>query len=96
MQPENEEESVQSAMEEALEGGERAADLRRFVTILVARFEGLKLDFQSEDDEIQKKRIKRELKKVAEQISVLSEEAQIAEFVEDAVRVGIEMRKLEN
>ena len=96
MSHENEELSVQNAMEEALEGGERAADLRRFIAILVARFEGLKADFKSEDDETQKNRIKRELKKVAEQISVLSEEAQIAEFVEDAVRVGIEMRKLEN
>ena len=83
-------------MQEALEGGERAADLRRFIAILVARFDGLKADFKSEDDAVQKNRIKRELKKVQEQIAVLSEEAQIAEFVEDAVRVGIEMRKLEN
>ncbi len=96
MSRKNEEESYQNAMEEALEGGERADDLRRLIAVLVARYEGMEADLKSEDDPEQKKRIERDLKKVREQIAILKEEAQIAEFVEDAVRVGIEMRKLEN
>jgi len=40
--------------------------------------------------------LRKKLVTLDEQIEVLREEADITEFVEDAVRVGLEMRKLEN
>ncbi|MDF2441056.1 MAG: hypothetical protein JWN98_2040 [Abditibacteriota bacterium] len=86
----------ESAIEEALGEEPRAAELRRMRDALLERRRLLLLDLKTVEDGAAREKLKRELTKLQEHIKVLSEEADITNFVEDAVRVGIEMRKLEN
>jgi len=97
--------NAEQAVEEALEGEPRADELRQMRASLVLRrarlIEDLKavkaddaLDEKAKVDE--SKKIRRDLAKLDEQIQVLGEEANISAFVEDAVRVGIEMRRMQN
>ena len=85
----------EDAISEALENEPRAAELKRMAILLVERRTGLLADFETAGQS-ERPKLKRDISKLSEQISVLREEANITEFIEDAVRVGIEMRKMEN
>lgn len=84
-----------AAVDEALEGEPRAHELRKMRASLLLRRTRLMEDFRVANED-ERRKIKRDLMKLEEQIHVLGEEANISAFVEDAVRVGIEMRKLQN
>ena len=87
--------NAEQAVDEALEGEPRADELRRMRAALLLRRARLIEDFKASNAD-ERKKIRRDLKKLEEQIQVLGEEANITKFVEDAVRVGIEMRKMQN
>ena len=97
--------NAEQAIEEALEGEPRADELRRMRGALLLRRTRLVEDLKAIDAdenidvdsaEAERKKIRRDIAKLEEQIQVLSEEANISKFVEDAVRVGIEMRRMQN
>jgi hypothetical protein len=92
----HDDEAYAAALDEALEGESPAAELRRMSALLRERRARLAEDLATTTDEKERLRLKKELDKLDEGARVLLEEAQINQFVEDAVRVGIEMRKLEN
>lgn len=85
----------QAAIEEALGDEPRAVELRQMQAMLRERQRRLRNDLQVMNEPKEREHIERELEKLDEQIQVLGEEANISSFVEDAVRVGIEMRKLQ-
>jgi hypothetical protein len=84
----------EGALDEALGEEPRAAELRRMMNVLLQRRAGLKEELKVIEDAKVRSRAEKDLEKLNEQIAVLREEADISEFVEDAVRVGIEMRKM--
>lgn len=97
--------NADQAVEEALEGEPRAHELKQMRLHLVQRRARLVEDIkaihvdETMDDaakEAETKKIRRDIGKLDEQIQVLGEEADISKFVEDAVRVGIEMRRMQN
>jgi uncharacterized membrane protein YgaE (UPF0421/DUF939 family) len=81
------------ALGEALGDEPRAHELRDMKRVLSERRARLSNDFDHADDDQERESLRRELKKLDEQIAILAEEAEITKFVEDAVRVGIEMRR---
>ena len=86
----------EAAVEEALEGQSPSAELRRMSGLLSERRKRLVEDLATTTDPKERARVEKEIDKLDEGARVLMEEAQINQFVEDAVRVGIEMRKLDN
>jgi hypothetical protein len=96
MEQEREDEVVEAAMNEALEQEPRASELYSMAQVLLRRFHGLKDDLNQESDPAKREKIKKDLIKLREQIQVLTEEAGITQFVEETVRVGIEMRRYED
>ncbi len=97
--------NAEQAVDEALEGEPRAVELKRMRAALLLRrarliedLKAVKIDetMDSKSREAEAKKIRRDLVKLQEQIQVLGEEASISSFVEDAVRVGIEMRRMQN
>lgn len=87
--------NAEQAVDEALDGEPRADELRQMRAALLLRRARLIEDFKASNAN-ERKKIRRDLEKLEEQIQVLSEEANITAFVEGAVRVGIEMRKMQN
>lgn len=81
------------ALAEALGDEPRAQELRDMKRVLSERRARLSNDFDHTSDDTERESLRRELKKLDEQIAILAEEAEITKFVEDAVRVGIEMRR---
>ena len=90
----NETPHYDDATDEALEGEPRAAQLQSFQRVLAQRLAGYVEELKTETDEKKRETLLRDIKKLREQVRVLGEEADITQFVEDAVRVGIEMRKM--
>ena len=97
--------NAEQAVEEALEGEPRAAELKQMRASLLLRrarliedLKAAKIDetMNEKSRESESKKIRRDIAKLDEQIQVLGEEASISSFVEDAVRVGIEMRRMQN
>lgn len=97
--------NAEQAVEEALEGEPRAHELRQMRVALLQRrarliedLKAVKVDetIDEKSREAESKKIRRDIAKLDEQIQVLGEEADISKFVEDAVRVGIEMRRMQN
>jgi len=86
---------LEAALEEALGEDPRAEELRHMHALLRQRRKRLIEDMDAEPDEATRERMRKEVGKLEEQIRVLAEEAEITKFVEDAVRVGIEMRRLD-
>ena len=86
---------MQEVLDEALGDEPRAAELKRMRALLVQRRAGLAEDLDGASPE-ERRKLERDLAKLDEQIQVLGEEADITKFVEDAVRVGIEMRRMQN
>lgn len=91
----NHDEQLQGALDEALGEEPRADDLRAMRRVLMERRQRLAADMDAERDNATRDRLHRDVKKLDEQIAVLGEEAEITKFVEDAVRVGLEMRRLQ-
>lgn len=87
---------LEAALEEALGEDPRAEELRRMHLLLRERRTRLMQDMDAEQDEAAREKMRKEVAKLDEQIRVLGEEAEITKFVEDAVRVGIEMRRLQS
>ena len=92
----HEQDLMQAALDEALGDDPRAAELHRMSAILIQRRLFLAEERDKIEDPKERAKLDKELKKLDEGARVLQEEANINQFVEDAVRVGIEMRKLEN
>ena len=86
---------LSNALDEALGEEPRAVELRRMMGTLRDRQNRLRVDMDAESDPHQRDKIEREMNKLDEQIDVLREEADISQFIEDSVRVGVEMRKLQ-
>ena len=88
------EEALESAIDEALEGQPRAEQWQSFVDALMIRRERLQRDLVQAVDESERAQIKAKILEVEEQIRVLDEEARITEFVEDTVKFSHEVRRL--
>ena len=84
----------QHALQEALGDEPRADELRQMWAVLIQRRARLCADLDVAEETTERESLRRELKKLDEQVAVLGEEAEITRFVEDAVRVGLEMRRL--
>jgi hypothetical protein len=87
-------EELQGALQEALGDDPRADELRHMKALLVERRARLSQEMDTAESPPEREALRRELKKLDEQIEVLGEEAEITRFVEDTVRVGLEMRRL--
>jgi hypothetical protein len=85
---------LEAALESAFGEEPRAEELRRMHALLKERRTRLLEEQDAEQDEGTREKMRKEVGKLEEQIRVLAEEADITKFVEDAVRVGIEMRRL--
>jgi uncharacterized membrane protein YgaE (UPF0421/DUF939 family) len=81
------------ALSDALGDEPRAHELRNMKRVLTERRAGLSADLDQAEDDKERESLRRQLMKLDEQIAILAEEAEITKFVEDAVRVGIEMRR---
>jgi tRNA U34 5-carboxymethylaminomethyl modifying GTPase MnmE/TrmE len=88
------EEELSQALDEALGEVPRSRELREMKRVLAERHARLASDLDHADNDREREALRRELKKLDEHIAVLAEEAEITQFVEDAVRVGIEMRRM--
>jgi hypothetical protein len=88
-----EDHELNAAIDEALGDVPRAQQLRDMKRVLDERRTRLQVDFDQCDDDKERESLRRELMKLDEHVAVLGEEAEITSFVEDAVRVGIEMRR---
>jgi hypothetical protein len=86
---------LSNALDEALGEEPRAVELRRMTDTLRDRQNRLRVDLDAESNPQQREKIEREIAKLDEQIAVLREESDISQFIEDSVRVGVEMRKLQ-
>lgn len=84
----------QEALSGALGDDPRADDLRLMRQALVERRQRLLHDLDTAESDPEREKLRRALHTLDEQIAVLGEEAEITSFVEDAVRVGLEMRRL--
>ena len=82
-------------IDEALEGEPHAAELRHMRDLLRQRVALLRGELGDETDPKKRAKLERDLGRLHEQIAALSEEAEISQFIEDSVRVGVEMRKLQ-
>jgi hypothetical protein len=87
-------EELQGALQEVLGEDPRADELRHMKALLVERRARLAREMDTAESPPEREALRRELKKLDEQIEVLGEEAEITRFVEDSVRVGLEMRRL--
>ncbi len=85
---------LQEALSGALGDDPRADDLRAMRHALVERRQRLMHDLDTAESDAERDKLRRALHILDEQIAVLGEEAEITSFVEDAVRVGLEMRRL--
>jgi hypothetical protein len=87
--------AYEAALQEALGESPRSLELRDMVMTLKIRYRRLSAEMDTLEDDVERERLRRDLNKLAEQIKVLSEEAEINAFVEDTLRVNIEMRKFQ-
>jgi len=83
-----------AAVSEALGEEPRASELEEMHAALSERRVRLVHDLDTAEDGVLRDKLRRELTKLDEQIQVLREEANITKFVEDTVRVNLEMRRL--
>lgn len=87
-------ENYAAALDQALEGETPAAELRRMSALLQERRKRLIEDLTATTEPRERAKVEKEIDKLDEGARVLLEEASINQFVEDAVRVGVEMRNL--
>lgn len=87
---------AEAALGEALGEDPRANELRSMAQVLAARLQAFKNEFDETTDAARREKLKKEMLKMRAQILVLSEEADITQFVEDSVRLGVEMQRSED
>lgn len=87
---------MDDAIVEALGDTPRAAELARLKSVLADRRAVLQKELDSETDLDEKHRLEQRMAELEEQISILTEEFVINQFVEDAIQFSHEMRKLQN
>jgi hypothetical protein len=87
-------EQLENALQEAIGEDPRAEELRHMKALLVQRRARLAREMDTAETPPERESLRRELRKLDEQIEVLGEEAEITRFVEDTVRVSLEMRRL--
>jgi hypothetical protein len=85
---------MNEAMQDALGGTPPSVELEQMLRALDVRKQRLQSDLDISDDEAEREHLRREMAQIDEHIAILREEADINRFVEDAVRVSQEMRKL--
>jgi Lhr-like helicase len=85
---------MDEAIEQALEGSERAETWADYVAALEARQQRLERDFEITDDEAERKLLQQKIDEIDEQVQVLREEENITRFVEDTVTFSYELKRL--
>ncbi|MBV9470467.1 MAG: hypothetical protein JO316_21165 [Abitibacteriaceae bacterium] len=88
-----EDEELETALADALGEDSRAAELRQMQAALQHRRELILREIDTVD-EAERRKLNGVLDSLDEQIAILAEEAEITKFIEDSVRVGLEMRRL--
>jgi hypothetical protein len=87
---------MDDAIVDALGDTPKAAELSRMKEILVRHRDVLQRELEAEDRPEEKQKLIARLDEIDQQIQVLSEEATINQFVEDAIHFSHEMRKMQN
>jgi hypothetical protein len=85
---------MSEVLNDALGGTPSSSELEQMVHALGVRKQRLQSDLDLAETEELRGELRSQMAQVDEHIAVLAEEARINRFVEDAVRVGIEMRKM--
>jgi hypothetical protein len=88
------EQSLDAAVEEMLEGSERSEQWRVYIKALLRRRSLLESEFDAISDPEERKILEVKMNEIDEQIKVLSEEASITQFIENAVKYSYEVRRL--
>jgi hypothetical protein len=87
---------TEAALGEALGDEPGSSELRSMAQVLAGRLQAFKAEFDEETDPTRREKLKKEILKLRAQILVLAEEADITRFVEDSVRLGVEMQRSED
>jgi hypothetical protein len=88
------EQALDAAVEEMLEGSERSEQWRVYIAALLRRRSLLEKEFDAISDPEERKILETKMNEIDEQIKVLSEEASITQFIENAVKYSYEVRRL--
>ena len=86
--------NMDEAIDDALEGSERAQTWADYVAALEVRQQRLERDLETTHDAADRTHLQEKLDEIEEQISVLREEEKITRFVEDAVTFSYEIKRL--
>jgi hypothetical protein len=90
----SDEQALDAAIEEMLEGSERSEQWRVYIAALLRRRSLLEKEFDAISDPEERKILETKMNEIDEQIKVLSEEASITQFIENAVKYSYEVRRL--
>jgi hypothetical protein len=82
------EEELDQAIDVALEGAPRAAQLTAMVETLRERRENMLKELRAESDPVKQKEISRRIKELDQQVTKLTEQRAISHFVEMSVRAS--------
>ncbi len=82
------------AIDEALEGSDRAQTWADYVAALEVRQSRLERDLELSHDQDERTNIQQKLDEIDEQIEVLREEEKITKFIEDTVTFSYEVQRL--
>lgn len=88
------EQALDAAVEEMLEGSERSEQWRVYIEALLRRRSLLESEFDAINDPEEKKIVEAKMNEIDEQVKVLAEEASITQFIENAVKYSYEVRRL--
>jgi hypothetical protein len=86
--------NMDEAIDEALEGSERAQTWADYVAALEVRQKRLERDLEMTQDSAERTLLQQKLDEIDEQIEVLREEEKITKFIEDAVTFSYEVKRL--
>lgn len=92
--PDLQPEPLEEAIDDALEGNMRAEEWQGLAAALRNRRDRVLRDLELSDDLDEKEELEEQLENLDEQIQVLTEEASITQFVENAVKFSYEVRRL--
>ncbi|RYG66727.1 hypothetical protein EON80_14875 [bacterium] len=84
----------EQAIEEALEGSDRAQTWADYVAALEVRQKRLERDLELSQDQDDRANLQQKLDEIDEQIEVLREEEKITKFIEDTVTFSYEVQRL--
>ena len=94
--PASQEDELGAALDEALGEEPRSAELRQMKAALLERRAALVHELDLAEGAATREKLRRALTELDEQIAILGEEAEITKFVEDSVRVTLEVRRLQS